>query len=164
VHRVQGITTLSERISSSLQLQRCQQQLPLPLSLRYQYDKCCCHYNVSCSDSRPLFYIHIYTFISGKKTLTRTNSKTEHMQNFGTKSQSIKNTGLTVFVPQSHDSIHVIRIVDNKRGKIFDVHTDVRSFLHLRIKNQFKKFKFSPNTSLRSRSAVKRPQFKLNHR
>jgi len=45
-----------------------------------------------------------------------------------------KNIGLTVFVAHRHDPIHVIGVVDNECGEILDVHSYVRPFLHLSVK------------------------------
>jgi hypothetical protein len=37
----------------------------------------------------------------------------------------------TVFVADSHNSIHVITCIDNKCRQVFDVDTNVRSFFYL---------------------------------
>ena len=42
---------------------------------------------------------------------------------------------LTVFISKSHDSVHIISIIHNKRWQVFHIYTNIRPFFHLEIFN-----------------------------
>ena len=57
---------------------------------------------------------------------------TAHEQKLDRKHQKDRRT---VFVSERHDSIHVVGVVDDECGQIFDVHAYVRPLFHLAVNN-----------------------------